>query len=942
MTIPGITAPAQRSPTRRVVFASNRDLRSAALGFAYLLSLFAFLLLTSTLYGTEVLHLGSLPAGALLASLAIGMVIGCVAAVLLSGKKTETGLIPLGGLGMMIAAALLSRSGLSFPGVAWLLGVLGFFGGFALVPLGALMRHLPEPDARGMVIGATALLSLAGMGLAAGVYHLLAVVAHLPPALLFLGGAALILAGTIYAVYQMPAYLLRSLLWLATRSLYRIRIKGRENIPAKGGALFVCNHLSLVDALLVQASTDRAIRFVMLKDFFELPLIKPFARITRAIPISSRQRPREMIQALREASEALRGGEVVCIFAEGQITRIGQLLPFRRGFERIMKDVNAPIIPLCLDGVWGSMLSYQSGRLLWRFPRSIPHPVTVCYGRPLPATATHHEVRHAVQMLTVEAWRYRKVRMPTLPRAFIRTARQRPFRFAMGDARVPRLRWGAALVRTVFLARRLRPLWQERKMVGILLPPSVAGALVNYAAFLMGKVPVNLNYTAPMETLESCLQQCAIDTVLTSRVFLDKLKADVPGRLVYLEDIAKDPRHGEKLLALAMAWLLPARWLERALGCKKTVRLDDLATVLFSSGSTGDPKGVMLTHYNIGSNIEQMEQIVAINRRDRILGILPFFHSFGFTATLCLPARLAVGVVYHPTPLDTEAIGTLVRQYGINLLLATPTFLHLYLRGCDPEDFGSLQLVMAGAEKMPERLAFAFEEKFGIRPLEGYGCTECAPAVAVNTHDFRSTGMRQVGAKRGTIGHPLPGISIRIVDPVTMQPLPVNQAGLMLVKGPNIMKGYLGRPDKTAEAFHEGWYVTGDVAAEDDDGFLQITDRLSRFSKIGGEMVPHVRVEEKLHELAGVTEPTFVVTGVPDEKKGEHLLVLHTLEGERLDAVFHRLPRLDLPNLWIPRPNQFFPVKEFPFLGTGKLDLRRVRELARELTAAAATTETNA
>ena len=724
---------------------------------------------------------------------------------------------------------------------------------------------------------------------------------------------------------------LRALLWLASHTLYRMRIEGRQHIPPSGGALFVSNHLSLVDALFVQASVHRPIRFIILKDIYERPLIKPVASLMRAIPISSRQRPREMIQALREAAEAIRAGEIVCIFAEGQITRIGQLLPFRRGFERIMKEVEAPIVPLCLDDVWGSVFSFQEGRFLWKLPRHEFRTITVRYGEPLPSSTPHFEVRRRVQELTAEAWRNRKARMRPLPRAFLRTARRHPLRFAMGDARVPRLRFGGALTQAVFLARRLRPVWQDQRLVGILLPPSVAGALVNWAALLMGKVPVNLNYTAPAEVIDSCIKQCGITTIVSSKTFLDRLKLQVSAvRMVRLEELAQRPRAGEKTAALLLAWTFPARWLERALGCERKVGMDDLATVIFSSGSTGDPKGVMLSHYNITSNIEQMEQVFALAPKDRLLGILPFFHSFGFTATLCLSGTVGVGVVYHPNPLEAEAVGNLVRDYEVTFLLATPTFLQLYLRGCEPEDFGSLQYVVAGAEKLPDRLALAFEEKFGIRPLEGYGCTECAPAVAINTRDFRSTGIRQVGAKRGKIGHPLPGLSVRIVDPATRQRLPVNESGLLLIKGPNVMTGYLGRPDQTAEAFQEGWYITGDIAAEDEDGFLQITDRLSRFSKIGGEMVPHLRVEERLHELAGATELSFVVTGVPDDRKGERLLVLHTLTEEKLNALVEKLPRLDLPGLWAPRPNQFFRIPGFPMLGSGKLDLRRVREIAAE------------
>jgi acyl-[acyl-carrier-protein]-phospholipid O-acyltransferase/long-chain-fatty-acid--[acyl-carrier-protein] ligase len=688
--------------------------------------------------------------------------------------------------------------------------------------------------------------------------------------------------------------------------------------------------MSLVDALLLLASTDRSIRFLMYKGIYDLPFVKPGAKMIRAIPISSELRPREMLQSLREASNAIRGGEVVCIFAEGQITRIGQLLPFRRGMERIMKGVDAPIVPVNLDGVWGSIFSFERGRFLWKMPRSIPYPVTVSFGKPMPASSTPFEVREAVQQLQTDAYRHHKKRMRTLPRAFVRTAHGSPFRFAMGDKRRARMSWGMALLSAILLARRLRATWAGQEMVGILLPPSVPGALVNFAAVLSGKIPVNLNYTSSNETLESCAQQCNLQTVITTKLLLERIPLKVPAKTVLLEEAAAAPRLGEKVAALLL-WFLPGYWLERILSHSKPKTLDDLATVIFSSGSTGEPKGVMLTHYNIASNIEQMGQTFALEHKDVLLGVLPFFHSFGFTVTLWLPAVLGCGVAYHPSPLDLTAVSELVRDYRVTFLLATPTFLQAYLRRCSPEDFGSLQFVVVGAEKLPERLALAFEDRFGIRPLEGYGATECSPVIAVNTRDFRAPGFRQVGAKRGHIGHPLPGISVRIVDPETRERLPVGTAGLLLVRGPNVMKGYLGKPEKTAEVLQDGWYVTGDIAAEDEDGFLTITDRLSRFSKIGGEMVPHIKIEEKLQELANATEQKFVVTGVPDGKKGERLVVLHTIPPDELKALLDRMPEAGLPNLWTPRANQFFHVEELPHLGSGKLDLRRVHEMAVDL-----------
>jgi acyl-[acyl-carrier-protein]-phospholipid O-acyltransferase / long-chain-fatty-acid--[acyl-carrier-protein] ligase len=589
---------------------------------------------------------------------------------------------------------------------------------------------------------------------------------------------------------------------------------------------------------------------------------------------------------------------------------------------------------VALEGVWGSIFSFERGRFFWKMPEHIPYPVTVSFGTPMPPTATAQEVRGVVQDLYSTAWAHRKARMRTLGRSFIERARSHPFRFAMADGLTGAVSFGAALTRSIFLARRLQKTWDGQENVGILLPPSVPGALVNLAAFLSGRVPVNLNYTASDDVIASCARQCGIRTVITSKAFLEKVKLTVPGETVLLEEVAARPGVGEKVVAALLAWTLPAGRLLKTLGDGRRATLEDQATIIFSSGSTGDPKGVMLTHYNIASNVDQIGQTFALDGKDRILGILPFFHSFGFTATLAMPAVLGVGVVYHVSPLDARAIGALTRKFGATFLLATPTFLQAYIRRCEPGDFGSIRFVMAGAEKLPDRVAQAFEDRFGVRPMEGYGCSECSPVVTVNTRDFRARGFRQVGGKRGKIGHPLPGMSVRIVDPETLAPKALGEPGLLLVRGPNVMKGYLGQPEKTAAVLKDGWYATGDMAALDEDGFLQITDRLSRFSKIGGEMVPHVKVEDVLQEVSGVTDRVFAVTGVPDEKKGEKLIVLHTLDEGPLKACLEKLGAAGLPNLWVPRGNQFFRIEAIPHLGTGKMDLRKLKELALERAAA--------
>jgi len=918
----------------------DQPLFLAVAGNTYFWFLGSLLFSTVVVYGPDILHIGQTETGYLNASLAIGIGIGSMIAGVISGNKIEYGLIPLGAIGMTATGLMLGLTHFGLGGSAVLLGVLGFWAGFFAVPVNALIQHRPAEKDRGGIIAAANLLSFVGIALSAAAYYVFTALVHLDPRGVITAASIITGLGTAYVLWLLPEWLGRLLLFLLTHTIYRIKVLGRDNFPDRTGALLVCNHMSFVDVLLLIASTDRPIRFLMFKNIYDLKLIQPFAKKMKAIAISSEQRPREMIRSLRTASDALRNQEIVCIFAEGQITRTGQMLPFRRGLERIVKGTDVPIIPVNLDGVWGSIFSFERGRFLWKMPHKVPYPVTVSFGKPMPSTSTAVEVRRAVQELQAEAFQQRKRRMKTLDRAFVRTARRFPLRLMMADGKTPKVTFGSALTKTIYVARRLRTQIGERPMVGMLLPPSVGGALTNFALMLLGRVPENLNYTSSSEVLGSCAQQCDVDVVITSKQFVERFpNLAIPGRTIFLEDALAAPRISERIRALALAWLVPGAWLRSAVGAtgaqaanipiQEDVALkspvDELATVIFSSGSTGEPKGVMLTHFNITSNIQQVSQIFVLGGGDKVLGILPFFHSFGFMAALWLPAINGVGVVYHPNPLDAKVISELVGKYRVTFLIATPTFLQAYIRRCSPENFGSLQYVLVGAEKLPERVALAFEDTFGLRPLEGYGCTECSPVVTVNGRDFRAPGFRQVGGRRGKIGHPLPGVSIRIVDLDTGEPVKSGTPGMLLVKGPNVMKGYLGKPEKTAEVLHDGWYTTGDVATMEEDGFLTITDRLSRFSKIGGEMVPHIKIEDKLHDLAGLTEQVFAVTALPDEKKGERIVVIHTLAPEKLAPVLEKLPQCDLPPLWKPRANQFFHVDALPFLGTGKIDLRGVK-----------------
>jgi acyl-[acyl-carrier-protein]-phospholipid O-acyltransferase/long-chain-fatty-acid--[acyl-carrier-protein] ligase len=520
----------------------------------------------------------------------------------------------------------------------------------------------------------------------------------------------------------------------------------------------------------------------------------------------------------------------------------------------------------------------------------------------------------------------------SLPRAFIAAARRYRDRVAMTDTTGATITYGEALLRSLALGRVLHRKLDRREYVGVFLPPTVPAAVANLALAMQGKIAVNLNYTAGQEVLDSSIQQCEITQVLTSRRALSKFEVKPNAELIYLEDIPKQVTTADKVFAGAVARVVPGFLLGAFLPGLRGESHDRTATIIFTSGSTGDPKGVILTHGNILNNVHQINTQLALHDSEVVLGVLPFFHSFGYTVTIWTVLCLGKKAVYHFNPLDARIVGNLCQEHGVTLMVSSPTFMRNYAKKCDREQFATVRLPVLGAEKLKPELAAEIRERLGIEPLEGYGCTETGPGAAVNVPEEKRTpdGRMVPGNRPGTVGMLFPGTMVKTTDPDTGAELPRGATGLVHIKGPQVMKGYLKRPEATARVLKDGWYNTGDLGFQDADGFLSITGRISRFSKIGGEMVPHERVESAILSVATGEHPHVAVTAVSDPRRGERLVVLYNDLGLSIPEVYQRLIASGLPKLWIPSADDFVRVESIPLLGTGKLDLQGIRRLAEE------------
>lgn len=908
--------------TREMI--QDRVLLLTIAGISFFWFLGAFFQLDLLLFAKDTMQMSESGAGLLIAGLAVGIAVGSMLAGRISGDHIEIGLVVPGCLGMGVSALCVVWAAPDFGLTLSALIALGLFGGLFIVPLNALLQHRPAEDVKGRAMGTNSFYNGVATLLAAVVFWVLTNFLGWSASFVIVVAGIFTIACTVVVLWFTPEHTFRYLLTILVRTIYRFQIQGARQVPSHGPALLVANHVSFVDGFLIGACLPRLARFLIMDTYYKRfrLLLQPIGAIP--VPIGGR---RAVVESISSARKALEAGELVCIFPEGSLTRTGNMQRFQRGMEKIVEGLDAPIIPVHLGGVWGSTFSHAGGGF-WRKREQLRRTIQVTFGEPLPSTAKAELARQKVLELSADA-RSREPKInSTLAARFVENARRFWSRQAMTDSTGKVLSYGQALIGATLLAKWVRAHRGSEGMIGVMLPSSVGGALANLGITLSGKVPINLNFTAGAENIASACEQCEVRTVLTSKIFLKKAKLEEPAGAVYLEDLLPSFGVIAKAVAMAQARVLPQWLLLSVLGAAR-VNPGDLATIVFSSGSSGAPKGVMISHRGILANVDGAQLVFQINPTDVVGGLLPLFHSFGYTYNLWFPLMAGIRVAFHSNPLDAKAVGELVQKQRVSILLGTPTFLRNYMRACSKEQFETLRLVIAGAEKLPSRLSDEFLAKFNLEIYEGYGATEMSPVISVNVPNADHPVWPQVGNRPGTVGQPLPGCMVRVVDPESFELLPGGQQGLLLVGGPSRLIGYWKQPERTAEALRGEWYITGDIGTVDPDGFITLTDRLSRFSKIAGEMVPLIRVEEAIRETTGLEVCNIVA--LPDAQKGERLVAFHVspeMDGKQINRA---MAATNVPRLWIPKAESIHRIEEMPMLPTGKLDLQRLKAMALEL-----------
>ncbi len=713
---------------------------------------------------------------------------------------------------------------------------------------------------------------------------------------------------------------------MAADSQENVLVLGKDQVPSDG-VLIIPNFLSFHDLLLFAKQLEgREVTYLVNQSGTFDPLLQAHLEKedVSALEFAIGETHLESFQ--KEISSVITEGNVVVFVPSKATARPGAMTSVSSETLAFLMKSQAPTLPLFVDHPEETRLAIEdAGNSSTVFSFAAPfepdeNGLATYQERLLGAGQKAFESRPALNMNLAYA-------------LLLGLKKHGVSNFVYDGFQDKRTRFDKLLAAAIVLSKLIKE-ETKKDRVGIVLPPGTGGLLANIAVLLAGKTPVNLNFTAGEAAVKSAIERADLDRYITADPFVRKTQRFPwpPTReLIFLERTL--PQLKPKIaLWLFLSKLLPASVLANTLGIAKTGPEDE-AVLLFTSGSSGEPKGVSLTNRNVMANVNQFSSRLRLKSHDAALGCLPLFHSFGCTVTMWYPVIEGINLVTYPTPLDTPKLADLIEREQVSLLVSTPTFLRGYLRKAKREQLSSLKLVVTGAEKLPAKVAEDFEKKFGKPVLEGYGLTETSPVSNVNLPDPEpgtDGGPVLQSHRQGSVGQLIPGMAIRITDPESDAPASIHQSGMIWLAGPNVFHGYLNQPEKTQEMLADDWLRTGDIGRMDEDGFLYIEGRLSRFSKIAGEMVPHETIEEAVNRQLGVesgSDRQIAIVGVPDESKGEALVMLSAASTIDATDLRYRLLEAGMPSLWIPK--QIVTVEEIPILASGKLDIKQCQTIAQ-------------
>ncbi len=711
--------------------------------------------------------------------------------------------------------------------------------------------------------------------------------------------------------------------FIICRCIYRQRVLLKFKPVRNRAYVFVSNFTSSADFIFIDAALKRKIKFVHKKGTLPNSFFYKIFKSSMFIEKRDEFDVKGYSKYCNEIAELLKSGYSLCFFPENNISRNGLIGRFYDEISDIASGNTITfVIPLYVGPLWGTVFSTK--KLRRRFQR---RTINVFAGKECLLETKPWQLRNMVCELASEAESYPRVREKTLHYNFVKLAKKNPFKKLLYELDSKPLCRLDILLKSIILSRKIKRVKRNNNYMGIMLPNSYAAAISILAVMYADCVPAMLNFSLSKTTLASLIKKYQLDFVLTSRKFTNIIRYEQLNEMVFIEDIVKEISWKDKVICIAMLLFLPASLIVRIIAPKSFENLYSAAMVIFSSGSTGDPNGVVLTHHNLNCNANICCETMFIELdNDAITGNLPLFHSYGMMVEFWIPFMTGVRVTYIKNPLDYESIIKAVKEHRLTLLATTQTFLYGYIKKSSKEDYRSLRFLILGAEKFNSANANKIRDLTNVEPIEGYGCTELSPVVSVNISDD-SDNLGKESGKIGSIGKAITGVAAKVVNIETHLDCLPNEDGLLLIKGPTVMKEYLNKKEETAKAFIDGWYNTKDIAQIDEEGNITISGRISRFSKIAGEMISHELIESLINNYLGLFEKAIAVVNLKDKDGKDKVGVFYSLENLNIREVTRYLSNFGLSNLWIPKNRDFIKVDEIPTLPSGKLDLKKLKEM---------------